>query len=83
MRGLAVFITLALSIYSIFPLLACGTNIFMDDLVAAPLIIHGFNAVLGQFPWQGGLYADGSFSCGCSYIGGDYVLTAGHCVDFY
>jgi trypsin len=42
-------------------------------------IIGGDYATEGQFPYQIGLYIDGSGFCGGSLISADTVLTAAHC----
>lgn len=46
-------------------------------------IVNGFNATVGQFPWQVSLYGtvdNTSMLCGGSLISDIWVLTAGHCV---
>lgn len=60
-------------------------NSTIEDFV--PPIFNGNNSIRGGFdidavPWFGILEADNSlgFSCGCSLIHGDIVLTAAHCV---
>ncbi|XP_059479434.1 brachyurin-like [Neocloeon triangulifer] len=44
-------------------------------------IIGGSISTPGQFPYQVGLYLDGSGFCGGSLIKDDVILTAGHCAD--
>jgi secreted trypsin-like serine protease len=55
----------------------------MKGTVRSSKIIGGILATAGQFPWQAGLYLDGSGFCGGSLISSNVVLTAGHCVDGY
>jgi secreted trypsin-like serine protease len=51
--------------------------------VRSSKIVGGTLAATGQFPWQAGLYLDGSGFCGGSLISSNVVLTAAHCVDGY
>lgn len=46
-----------------------------------PRIVGGVNASEGQFPWQVSIHMDNVYFCGGSLISGNWVLTAGHCVD--
>ena len=41
-------------------------------------ITGGTNTVISDFPWQV-YYVSGNFRCGGSIIGGNWVVTAGHC----
>jgi len=43
-------------------------------------IVGGTAAPGGAYPWQCGLYAGGSFSCGAVVMHASWVLTAAHCV---
>ncbi|XP_059483549.1 testisin-like [Neocloeon triangulifer] len=53
---------------------------------AAPQIVGGSLATLGQFPWYGllrvydGVTGDSAGMCGSSLISSTWALTAGHCV---
>jgi secreted trypsin-like serine protease len=42
-------------------------------------IIGGSVATAGQFPYQVGIFLDGTGFCGGSLIAPDVVLTAAHC----
>ncbi|KAL3890618.1 hypothetical protein ACJMK2_002900 [Sinanodonta woodiana] len=56
----------------------CGTTIFADSRLQK--ILHGRNAVLGQFPWQIALYKSRGYHCGGSIIHPNWILTAAHCI---
>ncbi|KAK3595692.1 hypothetical protein CHS0354_026911 [Potamilus streckersoni] len=56
----------------------CGTTVF--DNRRLQKILHGRDAVLGQFPWQIAIYKSGLYQCGGSIIHPNWVLTAGHCL---
>ncbi|KAK3595689.1 hypothetical protein CHS0354_026907 [Potamilus streckersoni] len=43
-------------------------------------VLHGRNAVLGQFPWQIALYKSRLYQCGGAIIHPNWVLTAAHCI---
>lgn len=47
----------------------------------ADRIIGGSVASPGQFPFQAGLFLDGSGFCGGSLIAGNVIMTAAHCCD--
>jgi secreted trypsin-like serine protease len=55
----------------------------METLAAAKAdrIIGGSVASPGQFPFQAGLFLDGSGFCGGSLIAGNVIMTAAHCCD--
>merc|ERR1712018_326521 len=43
-------------------------------------IVNGHDVDIADFPWQGSYRpASGSHSCGCVFVGGSSVITAGHC----
>jgi len=44
-------------------------------------IVGGDQATPHQFPWQVGIFMDGSYFCGGSIISDEYILTAAHCAD--
>ena len=58
----------------------CGSPAYMEDFLA-PVIINGRRATLGEWPWHSALMNNGRQICGSSYIGGEWALTASHCVD--
>lgn len=43
-------------------------------------IVGGSDASVDEWPWQAGWLNLGSFSCGCSILSGNWIITAGHCV---
>jgi len=43
-------------------------------------IVGGTAASANEWPWQGGWLSGGSFSCGCSVVHANWIITAGHCV---
>ena len=44
-------------------------------------IVNGQNANIGNYPWQGAMIYQSSFTCGCVLISSRWVLTAAHCID--
>jgi len=43
-------------------------------------IVNGEDVDIANYPWQGSYRtATGSHTCGCVYMGANWVLTAGHC----
>lgn len=59
----------------------CGSPPYMEDFVN-PRVIHGRAATLGEWPWHSALMEGGRQICGSSYIGGEWALTAAHCVEY-
>ena len=49
-------------------------------LATEQYIVGGSAAGADEWRWQGGWLNLGSFSCGCSVIHQNWILTAGHCV---
>eukprot|EP00112_Aurelia_sp_Birch-Aquarium-sp1_P021898 Seg6.5 transcript_id=Seg6.5/GoldUCD/mRNA.D3Y31 product=Ovochymase-1 protein_id=Seg6.5/GoldUCD/D3Y31 len=45
-------------------------------------VIGGKDAAKGAWPWQIGIYINGTFMCGGSLIALQWVLTAAHCISF-
>ncbi len=43
-------------------------------------IVGGQNAAADEWRWQAGWLSGGSFSCGCSIVHTNWIITAGHCV---
>ena len=61
--------------------LECGTSSIVDDLIS-PLIAYGNKAVLGARPYHASLRRNNELHCGCTLIGGQWALTASHCVEY-
>jgi secreted trypsin-like serine protease len=43
-------------------------------------IVGGSDADANEWPWQAGWLSNGGFSCGCTIIHTNWIITAGHCV---
>lgn len=43
-------------------------------------VVGGAPADPNEWPWQGGWLVGTSFSCGCSVVHANWIITAGHCV---
>ncbi|CAB3370547.1 Hypothetical predicted protein [Cloeon dipterum] len=79
-----LFGSLFLAQAAVVPWAVYGPKIHVNTWRSAPTetrIVGGTYADNGQFPWQVGMYLDGSGFCGGSLISDTVVLTAGHCVD--
>jgi secreted trypsin-like serine protease len=65
------------------PLQKCQNKI-VPQKTLGPRIISGYEASLGQLPWQAGITFEGeenNWFCGGSIISSEWILTAGHCID--
>lgn len=65
-------------IKSFLPTLSCGVK--QSSPSRRKRVVGGSPAHKGDFPWQVAIRYGDSITCGGTYIGGCWVLTAAHCV---
>jgi len=61
-------------------LIVLGLIAYAAALKPSTHIVGGSEAPADAWPWQGGWLNGGSFSCGCSVLHANWIITAGHCV---
>ena len=59
--------------------LACGSR---SDRLLNAFLVHGSNAIPGQWPWQAELFLNGQQICGGSLVTSQHIVTAAHCIRF-
>ncbi|XP_065352722.1 collagenase-like [Cloeon dipterum] len=60
-----------------------ATNVDMGLNLPDKRVFGGPYANLGQFPWHALIIIDGSMFCSGSLISSEWILTSGHCTEFY
>ncbi|CAG7723777.1 unnamed protein product [Allacma fusca] len=58
-------------------------NKYSDDNALQGKVVGGYDSKHGDYPFACTIYRNGTFTCGCSIVSSEWVITAAHCTHFH